>query len=55
MSSETIGKIWEILNGNDIYKTLLVKPIFPAGTVIRFYDGLEYLQENKVDFSFTNC
>ena len=48
MSSETIGKICEIVKVNDIYKTLLVKPIFPAGTVMGLYDGLTYLQNNKV-------
>ena len=52
LSSETIGKIWKIVKGNDIYKTLLVNPIFPAGTVTRLYDGLTYLQNNKVDFRF---
>ena len=52
LSSETIGKIWEIVKGNNIYKTLLVKPIFSAGTLTRLYDGLTYLQNNKVDFRF---
>ena len=52
LSSETIGNIWEIEKSNDIYKTLLVKLIFPAGTVMCLYDGLTYLQNNKVDFRF---
>ena len=52
LSSETIGKIWEIVKGNNIYKTLLVKPIFLAGTVTCLYNGLTYLQNNKVDFWF---
>ena len=52
LSSETIGKIWEIVKGNDIYKTLLVTLIFPARTVTLLYDGLMYLQNNKVDFWF---
>ena len=52
LSSETIGNIWEIVKCDVIYKTLLVKPIFPARTVMRLYDRLTYLQNNKVDFRF---
>ena len=43
-----------VVNGNDIYKTPLGKTNFPAGTVMRFYNGLTSLQNYKVDFGFTN-
>ena len=42
------------ITGHNIYKTLLAKPDFPAGTATRLYDGLTSLQNYNVDFGFTN-
>ena len=43
LSSETNGKYGKIVTGKDIYKSLLVKTIFPARIVTRRYNGLAYL------------